>query len=163
MTTSSPAPPPSPTASPTALDQLGAARYALLRTYRADGAPVDTPIWFRLDDRTLLFRTKRGPKTRRLAACDRVEVRPCDHRGRTGDDALATPGQATILTGREAEAGDRALHDRYGWQWNVLPLVKLPGVTNVHRDLSLRERWRRARARSLWPDSAIVRVDLDPV
>jgi hypothetical protein len=30
----------------------------------------------------------------------------------------------------------------------------------VHRGLSLREKLRRARNRNVWPDSAIVRVDL---
>jgi PPOX class probable F420-dependent enzyme len=139
----------------------------LLRTYRRDGTPVDTPIWFRLDGRTLLFRAKRGPKTRRLQAQPQVELRPCDYRGRvpagTAGDAGTGPlsGRATILHGPAAEAGNRALHDRYGWQWNVIPLIKVPGVTNVHRNLSVREKLQRARARSLWPDSAIVRVDLD--
>jgi hypothetical protein len=33
-------------------------------------------------------------------------------------------------------------------------------VTNVHRDLPLREKLRRARSRTLWPDSAIVAVAL---
>jgi hypothetical protein len=50
------------------------------------------------------------------------------------------------------------LHRRYGWQWNVVPLIKIPGVTNVHASLSLRERLRRARGRKVWPDSAIVRI-----
>jgi hypothetical protein len=41
----------------------------------------------------------------------------------------------------------------------VVPLIKIPGVTNVHVGLSLREKLRRARDRNLWPDSAIVRID----
>jgi hypothetical protein len=40
-------------------------------------------------------------------------------------------------------------------------LLKIPGVTNVHHGLSLREKLRRARERGVWPDSAIVRIDLD--
>jgi hypothetical protein len=38
--------------------------------------------------------------------------------------------------------------------------LKIPGVTNVHRDLPLNEKLRRARDRKLWADSAIVRVQL---
>jgi hypothetical protein len=49
---------------------------------------------------------------------------------------------------------------RYGWQWNIVPLLKIPGVTNVHRDLSVREKLRRARERGVWADSVIVRVEL---
>lgn len=40
-------------------------------------------------------------------------------------------------------------------------MIKIPGVTNVHRDLPLREKLRRARDRNVWPDSAIVRIDLE--
>lgn len=140
---------------------LAKARYALLRSYRRDGTPVDTPIWFHLTGGTLVFRTKRGPKTRRLRADPRVELWPCDYRGRVRTGAAAVRGTATILDGEAAELADRALHDRYGPQWNLIPLIKIPGVPNVHRDLSLREKFHRARAKSLWPDSAIVRVDLE--
>lgn len=140
---------------------LAKARYALLRSYRRDGSPVDTPIWFHLSGSTLVFRTKRGPKTRRLRADPRVELWPCDYRGRVRAGTESVRGTATILHGEAAELADRALHDRYGLQWNLIPLIKIPGIPNVHRDLSLREKVRRARAKSLWPDSAIVRVDLD--
>ena len=142
----------------TALPQ---SRYALLRTYRRDGTPVDTPIWFHLDGRTLVFRTKVGPKTKRLTANPRVELRVCDHRGRPQESATAVAGRASLLSGAEAERANTALHDRYGWQYNVVPLLRIPGVTNVHAGLPLREKLRRARDRNVWSDSAIVRVDLD--
>ncbi|MHC9292804.1 PPOX class F420-dependent oxidoreductase [Mycobacterium sp. LTG2003] len=142
------------------LETLRRSRYALLRTYRRDGTAVDTPIWFVLEDRTMLFRTKIGPKTRRIAARPDVELVPCDHKGRVTGTARAI-GRATVLTGVDAQRGNRALHGRYGWQWNILPVLKIPGITNVHRDLPLGEKLRRARDRNVWPDSAIVRIDLD--
>lgn len=144
-----------------ALDELRGARYALLRTFRRDGSPVDTPIWFALDGSTLLFRTKVGPKTKRLTARPDVVVIRCDYRGRAVPGARALTGRATILSGAGAEAGNHLLHQRYGWQWNTVPLIKVPGVTNVHRNLSLPEKLRRARHRAVWPDSVIVRVELD--
>jgi PPOX class probable F420-dependent enzyme len=144
-----------------ALDELRNARYALLRSYRSDATPVDTPIWFRLDGRALVFRTKVGPKTRRLAAHPDVELTPCDHKGRVRNRAETLAGRATLLSGPQAEAGNRALHERYGWQWNTIPMIKVPGVTNVHEELCLREKLRRTRHRTLWPDSAIVRIELD--
>jgi uncharacterized protein len=142
------------------LDTLRASRYALLRTFRRDGTPVDTPIWFVIDGNAVLFRTKIGPKTKRLSTRPEVELVACDYQGRVRDTARVS-GRATVLSGAEAERANRALHERYGWQWNVVPLLKIPGVTNVHRDLPLREKLRRARNRALWPDSAIVRVDLN--
>lgn len=143
------------------LQDLTAAQYALLSSYRRDGTAVDTPIWFGLDGNTLLFRTKVGPKTRRLTSRPDVELIPCDYRGRVQQGATAVSGHATILSGADAELGNRLLHRRYGWQWNIVPLLKIPGVTNVHRDLPLREKFRRARDRTVWSDSAIVRVQLE--
>src|SRR6185312_1355076 len=134
-------------------------RYALLRSFRRDGKPVDTPIWFAFDGDAVLFRTKVGPKTKRLAARPDVELVACDYRGQVRPGATTVPGRATVLSGADADRGNRLLHQRYGWQWNIVPLLKIPGVTNVHRDLSVREKLRRARDRGVWADSAIVRVD----
>lgn len=142
------------------LDGLRAARYALLRSFRRDGTPVDTPIWFGLDGDALVFRTKVGPKTRRLTAYPGVELTACDHRGRVRPGASAVAGRATVLSGAEAERANRVLRDRYGWQWNIVPLIKVPGVTNVHQDLCVREKLARARDRGVWPDSVIVRVEM---
>jgi PPOX class probable F420-dependent enzyme len=143
-----------------ALDELSHARYALLRSFRRDGTPVDTPIWFSLDGAALLFRTKVGPKTKRLAMRPDIELAACDHRGRIRPGAATVTGRATILAGADAQRANRELHRRYGWQWNIVPLIKVPGVANVHRDLCVREKLRRARDRRVWPDSVIVRVDL---
>ncbi|WP_273733371.1 PPOX class F420-dependent oxidoreductase [Mycolicibacterium septicum] len=143
----------------TTLQALSRSHYALLRSFRRDGTAVDTPIWFVLDGPTALFRTKIGPKTRRLTARPDIELVVCDYKGRiTGSTWLS--GRATVLGGGDAQLANRALHRRYGWQWNIVPLLKIPGVTNVHRDLPLREKLQRARDRGLWPDSAIVKIDL---
>lgn len=69
-------------------------------------------------------------------------------------------GRATVLSGAEADRANRVLHRRYGWQWNIVPLIKVPGVTNVHQNLCAREKLRRARDRDVWSDSVIVRVEL---
>jgi PPOX class probable F420-dependent enzyme len=143
-----------------ALDHFGGTRYAQLRSFRRDGTPVDTPIWFALDGDALLFRTKVGPKTTRLSAHPEVELRPCDYRGRVEPGAARVRGRAAILSGAQAERANRLLHERDGWQWNIVPLLRVPGVTNVHRNLCAREKLRRARDRGVWPDSVIVRVDV---
>ncbi|GAB3227495.1 PPOX class F420-dependent oxidoreductase [Mycolicibacterium hippocampi] len=145
------------------VDALSEARYLLLRSYRRDGTAVDTPIWFCLDGSSLVFRTKIGPKTRRLLARPDVELTACDHRGRVLEGSPTMRGRATLLSGDDAESANSALRRRYGWQWNTVPMLKVPGVTNVHRNLSLREKLRRIRSRTLWPDSAIVRVDVSVI
>jgi PPOX class probable F420-dependent enzyme len=142
------------------MDSLRASRYALLRSYRRDGRPVDTPIWFHLDGTTLVFRTKIGPKTTRIANDPRVELQVCDYKGRVADSAPTLTGQAVVLAGADAERANRELRGRYGWQYNLIPLLHLPGVKNVDAGLPLREKWQRLRNPNLWPGSAIVRVDL---
>lgn len=138
---------------------LSRSRYAMLRTFRRDGSPVDTPIWFAQEDDAIVFRTKIGPKTKRLTANPTVELVACDYRGRITDPTTFA-GRAAVLSGGDAQRANRLLHQRYGWQWNIVPLLKIPGVTNVHRNLPLREKVRRARDRDVWPDSAIVRIDI---
>jgi PPOX class probable F420-dependent enzyme len=142
------------------LSALSTARYAQLRTLRRDGSAVDTPIWFALDGDVLVFRTKRGPKSRRIAANPSVEVWPCNYRGEYTAGSPTLRGEATILDAAAAEAANTALHRRYGWQFNIVPLLRLPGVKNVDSALPLREKLRRATTRSVWPDSAIVEVKL---
>lgn len=143
------------------LASLSTTRYVQLRTYRRDGSAVDTPIWFVLDGDVLVFRTKLGPKTRRIAANPNVELWPCDFRGRYPAGLPTVRGRATIVDGPTAEAGNAALRRRYGWQHDVVPLLRVPGVKNVHQTLSLREKLRRATMDGVWPDSAIVEVVLD--
>jgi uncharacterized protein len=143
----------------TSLNELSAARYVLLRSFRRDGTPVDTPMWFALDEGALLFRTGIGPKTKRLERHPDVELTLCNYRGRVRPDATPVKGRATILSGADAARADGLLHARYGWQYNTIPLIRIPGVTQGHRELSLREKLRRARSRQVWPDSALVRVD----
>jgi PPOX class probable F420-dependent enzyme len=147
---------------PQLVTALTSARYAQLRTFRRDGTAVDTPIWFVLDGDTLVFRTKQGPKTRRISANPNVELWPCDYRGGYVAGSPTVLGEATILDGAAADAANRALQRRYGWQYNVVPLLKVPGVKNVDHALPLREKLRRATTKSLWPDSAIVEVKLTP-
>ncbi len=146
----------------TPLDRLAASRYVSLRTFRRDGSAVDTPIWFRVDGHVLIFRTKRGPKTRRLAHRSDVELRVCDYRGRIAADGPVVYGRATILDGPAVDVADRALRRRYGWvQWKIVPLIAIPGVTSVFSGLSWRDKVRLARTATAWPESALVRVELD--
>jgi PPOX class probable F420-dependent enzyme len=142
------------------MDSLRASRYAQLRTYRRDGRPVDTPIWFHLDGTTLVFRTKIGPKTKRITNNPQVELQVCDYKGRVPESAATLTGQAVVLAGADAERANQQLRARYGWQYNLVPLLHLPGVKNVDAGLPLREKWQRLRNPNVWPESAIVRVDL---
>jgi hypothetical protein len=88
-------------------DQLNDARYARLRSFCGDGTPVDTPVWFAMDGQQLVFRTKVGPKTRRLATRGDVELAACDYRGRVRKGTATLAGRAAIAhcTGGMAGGG----------------------------------------------------------
>ncbi len=133
-------------------------RYLSLATRRADGTEVATPMWFAVDGDRLVLRTPASsPKARRLRTTGVATIRAADWQGRASGPTLAVT--AIELLGDAAQRADRVLHDRYGWQWNVVPVIPLPGVRSAHRGLSLRDRWRLATATDLWPESTIFRLE----
>lgn len=150
---------------PVPLPRSDAARspYLLLRTFRADGSGVDTPIWFVIEGTALWFRTATASaKVRRLTRRPDVELRLCDWRGTVRSDAVLR-GAARLAGEDEIRHGYRLLAERYGWQWNVVPMLRIPGVRNGHQGLSWRARLAHMRARDLWEGSSIIRVELADV
>ena len=142
---------------------LGPARYASLRTFRPDGTWAETPIWFVQESDHLYLRTGlASAKIRRIGRDPRVELRACDYRGRYKDGAVAEPGTATVCEEPEQRHGEVLLKQRYGWQWNIVPMIPLPGLSNPHPDLSIRERFAWARSPDPWPGTCVVRIDLGP-
>ena len=89
-------------------------KYALLVTFRKDGTPVPTPVWFGIDDGRFVVSTEeRTAKVKRMRRNPRVRVFPSDPRGKPlGPGVECT---ARIL-GTEAERGraEAALDRHYG-------------------------------------------------
>src|SRR5215210_5039955 len=84
-------------------------RYAVLVTFRRDGTPVPTPVWFALvDDRRLVVGTdRRTAKVRRIRRNPRVRAFPSDPRGKPLGPAV--DGMAQVVDGGdEARLGGRA-------------------------------------------------------
>jgi len=61
----------------------------------------------------------------------------------------------------EQRHGETLLKRRYGWQWNIVPMIPLPGLSNPHPDLSIRERFAWARSPDPWPGTRVVRIELE--
>lgn len=99
---------------------LARARYLRLITFRKAGEPVATPIWFALvGNRAYAMSDGNAGKIKRIRHTSRVLVAPCDYRGRpTGTEIAAAA--ALIVDPAERAAAERALRDRYGWQWRAL-------------------------------------------
>ncbi|MGD1012295.1 MAG: PPOX class F420-dependent oxidoreductase [Acidimicrobiales bacterium] len=148
----------SPSSSLSAFD---ATRYASLRTFRPDGSWVETPIWFAREFDHFYFRTgESAAKIKRIRRNSRVELRPSDYRGRYTSDAPVAFGTACICGDEERRRGEVHLKARYRWQWNIIPMIPVPGLSAPHPRLTLKERVARARSKEPLPGTCVLRVDV---
>lgn len=97
------------------LDQVNAHTYVSLTTYRKNGTPVSTPVWIaREGDRLVVISVDNAGKVKRLARDPRVELRPCDVRGRVADDAPTWTGSASVARdGSSVKEVKRAISQKY--------------------------------------------------
>jgi len=94
-----------PCGTPSDLDVVAAHRYVSLTTFRRSGAPVSTPVWVARDGGELVVVTvDPSGKLKRLAHDPRVELRPCDLRGRVPEGAPTYAGTAVVDRSAEGVA-----------------------------------------------------------
>lgn len=134
-----------------ALDEIDGHQYVSFTTFRRSGEPVATPMWVaRSGDEVVVISLDDVGKTKRLAHTARVELRPCDVRGRVPDGAPVWHGTARVVRDREGlDEVRRAMSAKY-------PLARLG---NAMEDLLGRWMRRKPRAGILisltaWPNSA---------
>ncbi len=97
------------------LSQFAGHKYLNLETYRRDGTPVLTPVWFAEEKGVFyIYSLADAGKIKRMRRNPRVRIAPCSFRG----DLLGTwvEGKARLLEGAEADRGDELLDKKYGWQ-----------------------------------------------
>ena len=97
------------------LAQFGGEKYLNLESYRKNGKPVQTPLWFAQEgDALYVYSLASTGKVKRIRRNARVRVAPCTFRGRpTGSWVEAT---ARIEGAEGAARGHRLLRRKYGWQ-----------------------------------------------
>ena len=89
-------------------------KYCLLVTFRADGRPVPTPVWFGLADGRVYVRTEaRVAKVKRIRRDPHVRVGPCNQRGKP-KGPLAEGRARVLASAEEEERAERALRANYG-------------------------------------------------
>ena len=101
-------------------------RFVSLTTFRKSGEPVSTPVWIGLDGHTLIVTTPADSgKVKRLRNNPRVEMRPCDRRGKVKPGAEPVVGVADILTNPD---GQRRLEDiirrKYRLEYRIFMLIE---------------------------------------
>ena len=102
----------------TPFDNLSAAKYVNLETFRRDGRAVRTPVWIGgRDGKLYAFSKADAGKVKRVRGQGRVRLAPCTMGGRiTGEWA---EGQAVQITRGDQTARARALlkakYGLFGW------------------------------------------------
>jgi hypothetical protein len=96
-------------------------RYISLATFRRNGQPVLTPVWFAEDAGKLYVMTRSDSGKYKRLRNPQVRVAPCTSRGRvTGPDTLGT---ARVLPPEEEARAQQALARKYWlirfpWLWS---------------------------------------------
>jgi PPOX class probable F420-dependent enzyme len=120
--------------------QLHRGHYISLTTFRKNGDPVATPVWFAERDGTIyVFTFPAAGKVKRIRHTARVTLAPCTVNGKvTGP---ASEGTARILSTPEDEAlAEQTLAKKYGLLW------RLYNAFYDMRDVLLR----RPKSTSVW-------------
>ncbi|MFI7005336.1 PPOX class F420-dependent oxidoreductase [Streptomyces sp. NPDC050145] len=98
--------------------ELSRGRYVSLTTFRKDGTPVATPVWFAVEGDELYVWTRIDSwKVKRLRRDPRVVVAACDVRGRIAADATRLEGTGRLLDADGLKAVRKRLARKYTWQW----------------------------------------------
>lgn len=100
-------------------------KYLSLTTYRRDGTPVSTPVWFVEEDGRLFVTTAADSyKAKRLRRNPAAMVAPCTARGVQKGDAI--PVQVAFLPPDEHERVDRLMAEKYRLdRVLILPIYRL--------------------------------------
>src|SRR4051812_50041090 len=116
------------------LQSLASSEFCLVVTFRRDGTPVPTPVWFALRDGALVFESDSdAAKIARLRRDARVRVAACNSRGRPQGPPIEA--QARILSGEEAEAAEDALARRYGRRRRFAQRLRPSGPGHTYVEL----------------------------
>ena len=89
-------------------------RYLTLESFKRDGTPVQTPVWFAEDHGVLyVYTLANAGKVKRIRRHPRICLAPCTMRGTvTGPWVEA---DATIVDAATAVHGHVLLRHKYGW------------------------------------------------
>jgi PPOX class probable F420-dependent enzyme len=114
-----------------AMSELSDARYISLTTYKRNGEGVATPVWIAGSNDNYRFTTgDQAWKTRRLTNNPNVTVQVSNVRGRVAPGATTYTGTGAVRSDPEAvAAAERAIAQKYGWQFKATKVVDRVKIT----------------------------------
>ena len=97
----------------TDLSALDGHQNCLLVTFKRDGSPVPTPVWFGVADGKLYLRTESDTaKVKRVRSDPHVRVGPCNSRGKPLGPLAE--GRARVVGPDEEELAEAAIQSNFG-------------------------------------------------
>lgn len=95
------------------LEQFKDEKYLNLETFRKNGTPVATPVWFAEERGTFyVYSRADAGKVKRIRNNPRVRVAPCDVRGKLKGDWVEATAR---IAPSEDRHGHELLNKKYGW------------------------------------------------
>jgi len=103
------------------IGQFDKTNYMNLETYRKNGRPVITPVWFVIEGKNFFVITKSGTgKIKRLRNNPNIRISPCDFRGRVKGNWLN--GIATLKAPNEYPQIIKLRDKKYGFRSKIVSL-----------------------------------------
>ena len=103
------------------LDQFLDQKYINLETYKKDGTPIRTPVWFVIDNDLIYVITRNSTgKVKRLRNNHDVRITPCSFKGKPKDEWIKA--KAENITGDEADKAIKLRKKKYGMSARLIGL-----------------------------------------
>ena len=120
------------------LEQFLDQKYINLETYKKDGTPIRTPVWFMIDNDIVyvVTREKTG-KVKRLRNNQDVRIVPCSFKGEPKNDWVN--GRAQKITGADAEKAMKLRKKKYGFSARLTGLFSSQKGSPVAYSIELDE------------------------
>ncbi len=105
------------------LAELAKHKYINLETYRKNGQPVSTPVWFMIDNNLVYVVTSSDTgKAKRLRNNPAVRIMPSGYNGEPKGEWLE--GKARFAEGTEAERAIQLRKKKYGLQARLVGMFR---------------------------------------
>lgn len=105
------------------LAELSKHKYINLETYRRNGQPVSTPVWFMIDNNLIYVVTSSETgKAKRLRNNPAIRIMPSGIRGEPKGDWIE--GKARFVEGTEAERAVELRKKKYGLQARLAGMIR---------------------------------------